>query len=146
VKRFTFRLEQVFDWRRQQAEIEEMKLERLFCDLRKAEDDQQQAERDRAEAADSVLSGASVTAQDLAALDSYRQHLDRVKRRLELQHADCLKRIAEQQKHVLESQRRVKLLENLKGRRLREWEYALQREIDNLAAELHLTRRASPKP
>ena len=146
MKRFSFRLEQVLDWRRQQAEIEETKLERLFCELRKAEADQQQAERDRAEAADSVLTGASVTAQDLAALDSYRQHLDRVKRRLEQQHADCLKRIAEQQKHVRESQRRVKLLENLKDRRLHDWEYALQREVDNLAAELHLTRRASPTP
>jgi flagellar export protein FliJ len=146
VKRFSFRLEQVLDWRRQQAEIEETKLERLFCELRKAEADQQQAERDRAEAADSVLTGASVTAQDLAALDSYRQHLDRVKRRLEQQHADCLKRIAEQQKHVRESQRQVKLLENLKDRRLHDWEYALQREVDNLAAELHLTRRASSNP
>ena len=50
------------------------------------------------------------------------------------------KKLAEQQKIMLEACRRSRLLERLKERRLVEWRGACDREVDELAAESFLAK------
>jgi hypothetical protein len=138
VKAFQFRLGKALEWRQTQLEMEEVQFKREVAKL--AEMDRQRDElRASARRAESrVREWESVTGSDLTALAEFRLHVKEREREMAVQRAQQLQRIAARQASMLEAQRRCRLLERLRERRLEEWRGAEGRELDELASESFL--------
>lgn len=144
MRRFQFRLESVLGWRVVELEIEEGRLERLFTE-RRGWDDQALALDTRRRESAQLITAKTLDGQQLAAFTCHRQYLEREAARLAAQRADCEKRIAAQQQRVVEAERKVRLLERLKERRLAEWTLDFNRETEALASETFLSKWAREK-
>lgn len=141
MQRFQFRLASALGWRTLQLEVEENKLEALFAERRRTEEDLTRLSDERRDA-DRLLSSDTVEGQALAALDSHRYGLERAAGRVRAAAADCERRITAQRARVLEAERRVRLIERLKELRLAEWHSANNRELESLASETFLAKWA----
>ncbi|MGE5645107.1 MAG: hypothetical protein ACM336_04885 [Acidobacteriota bacterium] len=139
MQRFHFRLGSVLGWRALQLELERGKLETLLAGRKRIAQDLARLAEVR-EASEKLLASDAVEGQDLAALDAHRYALARAAARLRASEAECDRDIARQRANVLEAERRVRLLERLKERRLAEWQAAVDRELEALASETFLAK------
>src|SRR6202035_4703589 len=103
MKRFNFRLDQVRRWRQDQAELEEMRLQQLYTELRVME------ARRKAIAAEADLSRRklvtqqSVTAEELSFLEAFRAYANDQIRQLGLKEREMEVRIKEQRRLLMEA-------------------------------------------
>jgi len=141
VKKFSFGLERVLEWRAGQVESEKIKLRRLFDERHALEAAGVILDREQAEEERTIRSQANLEAQQLSALGAFQRHVKNEKLRLAGQIADCGRRIAEQRQRLLEVRRQFRLLERMKQRDWEAWNRALAGETDALAAEAHLAQR-----
>lgn len=152
MKRFSFPLERVRQWRNMQVDVEHSKLRQLFDEMRRLELASERLTAVVAEAEFAIQEAAStkqtVDGQQLADLDDYRLYSKREEQRLAAQREQLQGRIAEQRGRLVEARRNFRLLEKLKQSRLQEWERDYHREMESLASELHLARwnRKQPEP
>ena len=93
-----------------------------------------------AEAEKNVRSQVHLDAQQLGALEAFKLYVKSEKLRLIARVAECDHRIAAQRQRLLDVRRQFRLLERMKWRELDDWNRALTREIDELAAEVHLSQ------
>lgn len=142
MKRFEFRLQRVMEWRESQLEIELATLGRLTAEGMAIDRRRQQVENECRSAEKSLVAGTAVEAQQLAALDGFRIWTRQECERLVRKRAECEKLIEDQRRQVVEARRRFRLLEQLRERRLAEWSSEFSRELESLAGELYLARRA----
>ena len=140
MKRFEFRLARVRDFRRQQLEAEEAKLEMLRAERQKLEEESLRLENEATGTRKSLMVTGSVEAQDLVAADRYLRYLATEMKRQAAKMADWQERTAKQQQAMVEARRRVRLLEKLEEKQLRLWKEEADREQENLSAELYLAR------
>jgi hypothetical protein len=140
MRRFSFPLGRVMDWRGAQARIEEVKLEHLYAELRAIEVNTSALLKERACADQAVLRAAAVTGSELAALAAFRRFSVAEHIRLDRLRADCSQRIAAQLQVVAIKRRDVRLLERLKQQRFSAWSAEFNREIDKQAEESHLAQ------
>lgn len=73
MKRFSFPLRRVLDWRLTQARVEETKLACLHAELRGIEDRIDHAHRERADSERALAQTGAATGAELAALDSFKK-------------------------------------------------------------------------
>ena len=144
MKKFTFPLDRVLDFRRGQARIEETKLERLNAELRAIETRLRDTEAAREESGRALIAGGSATGTELAALDSFRKASTAECAKLGQSAAAARHHIDAQLKTVIQKRRDVKLLEHLRSRKLEAWTTELGHEIDREASELYLSRFQQP--
>ena len=140
MKAFAFRLEKVLEWRQKELGLAEAEfrrrteavaaVDRMTTDLATLA----RRETSAVHAAHPILGGA------LASLERYHQHVVMREKQLEAKRADCAAQAAEAEKSMLEARRRARLLEKLKGRRLREWQAAASRELEEVASESYLAQ------
>jgi len=139
---FSFRLEKVLRWRQAKMELEQFALHRLAAeyarwDLRLAE-----IEIARRHAEQLVRSSGPVEGSDLAALARYQQHLRDEKEAAVAHRRNCGQRMEQQRTLLLAARREFRLLEKLRQVRRAEWETAVNREFEMLAAETYLAQWA----
>ncbi len=155
MKKFTFPLQRIRDFRGRLAEAEEVKLERLLGERAAGAAAIARLSEEQSALGRAPVAEAETQAQELAARDSYREHLGGKRKGLLALQLGCENRIAAQTRLVLEARRKVKLLDKLKERKLGDWTAEFDRELEALAAELFLAkmqremanaRRASEKP
>ena len=144
MRRFEFRLGSVLGWRAVELELEEGRLEQLFTQLRRRDAETLALEMRSRESAQ-LIAAKTLDGQQLAALSYHRHYLEREAARMAAQRADCAKRIAAQQQRVAEAERKVRLLERLRERRLAEWTLEFNREMEALASETFLSKWAREK-
>ena len=145
MKRFEFTLDKVRHWRLGQADVEELKLQKLHLDLRAVDVEREQIEAERADA-ERIRMLPGVNAQDLANLDTFRQYirtgiLANVKKR-----SQCQAEVEEQRQKLIEARRQFELLDKLKQKSLAEWQTAQDKEQEELAGELYLAKRRRGLP
>jgi len=140
MKRFEYPLERVRRWRREQADIEELRLRQLLAELRATEEscERVRTERERAEAA--LLSKQTTSGQELSLLDSFRRHTLLQRRMLEELCRAQKGKIAAQRDRVIEARRRFELMERLYQKAYLEWQAAFNKEQEDLASELFLAK------
>src|SRR5438045_342283 len=131
MKRFEFPLARVRDFRRQQLELEEGKLQLLLRERQSLEAESLRIESEAAETRRSLIVTLSVESQELVASDAYLRRLAVEKKRLAGKITEWQARAVKQREAVLEARRRVRLMEKLEERRFREWERAVDREQEN---------------
>ena len=140
MRAFKFPLRRALEWRRTQLELEENKLRQLAASLEEMALAAARLEMVQSRAEAAVRQQAVVEARDLWALAAYRQRLLTESRQLSMRRAACNEQLAAQRRNVLEAQRQCRLLEKLEQRRAAEWQQALDRELESLAAESFLAR------
>ena len=143
MKRFTFPLSRVLDWKHTQASIEEIKLERLHAELCAIDAREALLKEERAKSEKALLAGPVATGFELAALDAFQRYTEAERTRIARARADCGRRIAAQLAVVNGKRRDVRLLEKLKERRLKTWQAKLGRETDRYADEVYLAMWAA---
>ena len=140
MKRFEFRLARVRDFRRQQLEMEEVKLEVLRAERQQIEAESLRLENEATGTRNSLMVTGSVEAQELVAADHYLHSLAAATKRQAAKLADWQVRTSKQQQAMVEARRRVRLLEKLEEKQLRLWKEEADREQENLSSELYLAR------
>lgn len=140
MKRFEFRLARVRDFRRQQLEVEEAKLETLRAERKKLEAESLRLENEASGTRQSLMVTGSVEAQELIAADRYLRHLAEEAKRQAAKMADWQERARQQEEAMVVARRRVRLLEKLEAKQFALWTAEAYREQENLAAELYLAR------
>jgi len=141
---FQFRLERILSWRRKEFEAEKARLGQLMAAQKLLEAVQRGIAAAWDRAGRELLAGGPVYGTDLAALGGFRARLERDLEANARQRKEGAEKIAVQQGRVIEADRRVRLLEKLRHRRLDEWRAAWDRELENFAGEAFLARwRAS---
>jgi hypothetical protein len=140
MKRFVFPLERVRRWRREQASLEELKLEQLNAELARLGSTKRQVQADAARAAQQLFAQPSMDAMELTSLDSYRLHVRQRVYEIEQLEAQCNTRIADQRQRVIEARRQVELLDRLHDKAWNQWSAEANKELETLAAEMFLAR------
>ncbi len=143
MKKFSFPLGRVLDWRSIEARIEESKLEQLYAELRAIDSKENLLKQQRDDAERAVLTGAS--GDELGSLDSFRRFAAAEHGRLNEARANCSKRIAAQIQVLAAKRRDVRLLERLRDQRHKAWTHELQRELDAQADETFLAKFVAQK-
>jgi hypothetical protein len=141
VKAFRFSLEQVRSWRLEQAELEELKLQKIHAELQSLHSMARRVQAEADQAARSVLGGARIEADALAGLDSFREHSRGKLKKIAEQTKDCRQRADTQRQKLIEMRRQFELLDRLKKKAMAEWIHARDKEQEELAAELFLAKR-----
>jgi flagellar export protein FliJ len=144
VKRFTFTLARVRDFRRQQLEIEEAKLQKLLVERHELEAESSRLQGETSRTRTSLMVTRSAEAQELVAADLYLQRLGIAQKSLAGKIADWQARARQQQSAIVEARRRVRLLEKLEKKQLTAWKQAADRTQENLSAELFRARWKKP--
>lgn len=142
MKPFRFSLERVRQWRQTQVDLEFSKLQKLFAEMRRLEgevtrlaEEVHAAEKELEQAASG---GVPIDSVQLAGLDDYRLYANREERLLKAQQEDLRRQIGEQRNRLIDARRNFRLLDKLKDRAKQEWVTAFNREIEDMAADLHL--------
>jgi hypothetical protein len=137
VKRFTFPLSRVLDWRRTPASLKEAKLSRFYAELRDIEDRIAQACAEQSDSEKDLLGSATVRGDRLAALDAF---VAAECARLEGLASHTRRRIAQQLEAVTATRRNARLLEKFERSKLERWKADYSREMDQQADEAHVSR------
>lgn len=142
---FTFRLEKVLRWRQTQLELEQFNLARLTAELTRWGMTLKKLDEGRRAAEVSAHSSGPVGGGFLAALAAYQKHIQREKQICVERLRECERKVEQQRARLLKARREFRLLERLRHMRRAEWEIAVDREFEALAAEAYLARWA-PRP
>jgi hypothetical protein len=125
------------------VEVERAALQRLFGSLREIEGAEAALRADVAAAERRLQEETAAGAFDsslLAGIEGFRIWARRERLRLDAERQRTQQRIAAQRIRLSEARRDCELLERLKTKARAQWEYELNREMENLAADLYLAR------
>jgi flagellar export protein FliJ len=138
---FRFRLDRVLEWQRRTCRLEEDELRQ--CRSRVAATEERIAQlKAESIAVEGELTGLPlIAAADLRALSRYRVWVNKSERALERERQVLLAAAEQQQKKLLDQRRRLRQIETLRERALREFTQAHDRELETLALECHLSAR-----
>jgi hypothetical protein len=128
------------DFRRTQARLEEIKLERLYAELRALDTREVALIEQRVLSEKALKSMASVNGQDLELFSGYQLATKQEQKRLDKARGECRKFIDAQLAVLTVKRRDVKLLEHLKEQRFDKWEHEMFKEIDQQAEEAYLSK------
>jgi flagellar export protein FliJ len=140
MKKFEFRLQRVLELRSQQVDIERARLQSLLNGRARLTRDRNHLVQQQVRAAADVRNATAISGSDLCALASYDRHLQKRKAILDKQLAQLEQQIAIQTVAVREAEKKVKLLEKLKQRKLGDWTAERDKELEIAAAESYLAR------
>jgi hypothetical protein len=113
---------------------------RLQAELREIENRIAQARAEQSDSQLALLESSAVTAEALAALDSFKKAVTAECARLEGLAVSVRRRIAQQLAVVAAKRRDAKLLERLESKKLEAWTAGYWEEINRQAEEAYISR------
>lgn len=140
MKKFTFTLERVREWREKQHAIEQARLETLLAERANIQLRRTLLEKEVEETRRLAAHAPEIAAPELQALDAFLRYAVIERGRIASALAGCERRIGEQQSRVLEARRRVELLKKLRAKKWTAWNAELAREIEAQAGEAFLAK------
>jgi flagellar export protein FliJ len=135
---FRFSLEKVLRWRSVELTGEEAKLKALVQQQLHLQTLLAEVSAERSKLISSLGTMPDLRGDDLRTLTACGLRLRRNAENLAQQLLRCGRELAKQRKKYSEAKRRVRLLEELKDRRLQEWKYQEAALLDELASESFL--------
>jgi hypothetical protein len=140
---FRFRLQKVLEWYTHQYQMEERRLTVLLAALAESKAAIVSLRAERLSIERDMLARTAIPAADFAALGLYR--LGARQRELELNgvRERCAAEVDAQRVKLQAAERRVRLLEKLRERRVGEYVYAETRELEELASDAFFSKWAS---
>ena len=140
MRSFEFRLDRVLAWRGKQLTMEENRLAQCLDAIRALETRIAAFRAERWNIERELLDLPAIPAAEFVNLARYRLRARQQEFEFEQKRQLGQKAAAEQRERVRKAQQRVMLLEKLRTRRLEEYRYALNQELETVAAEAHLSR------
>jgi hypothetical protein len=141
MKKFRFELDGALRLRRQQLNGEELKLKAALAEVARTRMVRQALLEEWMQQERMLRERDELDPFELASMGDYQGWVKRREGELTKQEAEQAKRADAQRECVAAARRRLKLLEDLRERRLAEWTRESNRELDALASELHLMRQ-----
>jgi flagellar export protein FliJ len=138
VAKFQFSLERVLRWRGAELASEEAKLKALLQEQLHLQTQLAEVSAERSKLISSLGTMPDLRGDDLRTLTACGLRLRRNAESLAQQLLRCSRDLAKQRKSYSEAKRRVRLLEELKKRRLAEWKYEEAMLLEELASESFL--------
>jgi flagellar export protein FliJ len=135
---FRFSLEKVLRWRSVELTGEEAKLKALVQQQLHLQTLLAEVSAERSKLISSLGTMPDLRGDDLRTLTACGLRLRRNAENLAQQLLRCGRELAKQRKKYSEAKRRVRLLEELKDRRLQEWKYQEAALLDEIASESFL--------
>ena len=136
--RFQFTLEKVLRWRGVELTAEEAKLKALVQEQLHLQTLLADVSAERSKLISSLGNMPDLRGDDLRTLTACGLRLRRTAETLAQRLLQCGRELAKQRKKYSEAKRRVRLLEELKDRRLQEWKYEEAALLEELASESFL--------
>jgi flagellar export protein FliJ len=136
--RFEFSLERVLRWRSVELAAEEAKLKQLVQEQLHLQSRLAEVSAERSNLISSLGSMPNLSGDDLRTLTACGLRLRRNAENLAQQLLRCGRDLGAQRRKYSEAKRRVRLLEELKGRRMQEWKYQEAAQLEELASESFL--------
>lgn len=137
MKRFTFRLERVLQWRSLEKEREEGRLHALLAEAERLEVERLSVEA-RARAAEKSVCRPDTLIEERQALGNYRRFTSQERRRLLGLRKELESRIKAQRRILIEAERKVEALVHMRDGKLAAWRYEVDKEqgdfVDGLVA------------
>lgn len=143
MKRFTFRLERLLQWRTLQKEQEEGRLQALFAEAERLEVQRIALESGGRSAEESVLR-PDVLIEERQALGNYRRFLALERQRLLRLRKELESRIEAQRRLLVEAERKVEALKNMRDDKLTEWRGRMDKEQADFVDGLVVARWRRP--
>jgi flagellar biosynthesis chaperone FliJ len=144
MRSFQFRLRRVLDWYRKKRQIEETRLAECRATLAAVDEKIARLTEERMSADRELLSRSAVPAVDFLNLGRYRLRAQRLEAEYSEERQRSELACREQMERVQKAQQQVKLLEKMQQRRLEDYTYLSNRELENLAAEGFLASWSVP--
>ena len=135
---FRFSLEKVLRWRSVELTSQEAKLKALVQEQLHLQTQLAEVSAERSKLISSLGSMPDLRGDDFRTLTACGLRLRRNAENLAQQLLRCGRDLARQRKSYSEAKRRVRLLEELRDRRLREWKYEEAAQLEELASESFL--------
>jgi flagellar export protein FliJ len=136
--RFHFSLEKVLRWRAVELTGEEAKLKAMVQEQLHLQTLLAEVSAERSKLISSLGTMPDLRGDDLRTLTACGLRLRRNAENLSQQLLRCSRELAKQRKKYSEAKRRVRLLEELKDRRMQEWKYEEAAQLEELASESFL--------
>jgi flagellar export protein FliJ len=143
MKRLEFRLSRVLEFRQQQADAERNRLQVLFNQIRPIEEERIRLNKQLTESRNESIGSGTVSGADLMALSEFARYVESRKIQLDKDRRKLSSQIHEQQQVVVAADRRVTLLEKLKGRQEAAWHVEEDKELEALAADSFMAKLAA---
>jgi flagellar export protein FliJ len=135
---FQFSLEKVLRWRGVELTAEEAKLKAMLQVQLHLQTQLADVSAERSKLISSLGSMPDLRGDDLRTLTACGLRLRRSAETLAQRLLQCGRELTKQRKKYSEAKRRVRLLEELKDRRLQEWKYEEAAQLEELASESFL--------
>jgi flagellar export protein FliJ len=136
--RFQFSLEKVLRWRTVELTGEEAKLKAMVQEQLHLQTLLAEISAERSRLISSLGGMPDLRGDDLRTLTACGLRLRRTAETLAQRLLQCGRELAKQRKKYSEAKRRVRLLEELRDRRLQEWKYEEAAQLEELASESFL--------
>ena len=143
---FHFRLERVMRWRSLELATEEAKLKRLMQQAAAIESTLVRIQDAISDIPVQIAVLPDLMGRDLSSVSAYAQHLTRERATTIQRRRDKQREIATQAEVHRAAKQRFQLLEELRRRRLSEWQRETNVQLDYLAHESYLARWKSRQP
>lgn len=143
MKRFTFRLERLLQWRTLEKDQQEGRLRKLFSEVERMEAERISIENS-AKAAEESVRRPDVLNEELQALGNYRQFQARERQRLLRLRAELESRIQAQRRLLVEAERKVEALKHMRDDKLAEWRNQADKEQGDFVDGLVVARWRRP--
>jgi len=140
MKAFRFPLQRVLEWRSLQLRVEEEKLAALQQQLTSLLQLREKLAAARNRSESHLFASGTAAGSELQSWALYQARLAKQQELLETQLAQCEKLIVEQRQRLLKARTDHRVLEQLKERRLRQWVYLNDREVEDTANEVYLAK------
>ena len=135
---FQFSLEKVLRWRSVELTAEEAKLKAMLQVQLHLQTQLADVSAERSKLISSLGSMPDLRGDDLRTLTACGLRLRRTAETLAQRLLQCGRELTKQRRKYSEAKRRVRLLEELKDRRLQEWKYEDAARLEELASESFL--------
>jgi chromosome segregation ATPase len=135
MKKFEFRLDAALRWRDTQLQLERAKLQKLLGEEQRLKNSLQSLLEQKQAASSELRTLEQLRSSELRTISIYLVGADARARMLREEIAKCASPIQQQRQRLLEAERNVRLLEELKTKRYSEWIHAFNQEIDGAAEE-----------
>lgn len=140
---FRFRLERVLEWYTRQYEVEERRLSTCLAALADAKAALEALLEERRRVERDLLERKAIPAPDFAALGLYRLGFRKREADLIEVRDRCQADVDAQRVRLQAAERRVRLVEKLRERRVAEYTYAETRELEELASDAFFSKWAA---
>lgn len=142
MKTFQFPLQRVFDWRALQMRAEEEKLSALQHRLGALVHRENALTAAELKSSMGLLKLPSIGGADFQSLAAFQLRMKNERASLKVTRVQLEKQVAEQRNRLLKARRDCRVLEKLREKRWKEWQYLTDREIEDVAAESYLAKWA----